>query len=266
MGQSSLALRIIALVAERDRIGTGDVVRELGVSRSAAYRALRVLEQQGYLMLAQSGRGYGVGPALVRLAESPAIETASRRRWIPVLGDVRDETGETVHVAALVGSQVLVVDGRRSAQEHDMGSRIGMTAPANSMAAGKLLLAALDDRLILSMIPSPRLPLRTSRTIGETDELLGEVGRIRDDGYACAIEESEAGIDSIAVPLDGSTFRDRVALVVSVPTERGGVRRLRRLGAVSATVIAEAAKRGQVSPWACRRPSASVGRPSSGTL
>lgn len=253
MSTQALPLRIIALASSRERIGIGDIVRELGASRSAAYRALRTLEQTGYLMLAQSGRGYGPGPALVHLAEVGAIDVAAKRRWASVLDGIRDATGETVHAAVLIGSQVLVVDGRRSVNENDMGSRIGMTAPANSMAAGKLLLAALDDRLIRSMIPGSDLPQRTSRTIASADALAAELDHIRHDGFAFAVQESETGVDSIAVPLDGSTYRDRVAAVVSLQSERGGLRQLRRLGVLATGVIADAAEAGTVQPWRLAR-------------
>ncbi len=253
MSTQELPLRIIGLASSRERIGIGDVVRELGVSRSAAYRALRTLEQADYLMLAPTGRGYGPGPALVHLAEIGAIDTAAKRRWASVLDGIRDATGETVHAAVLIGSQVLVVDGRRSVNENDMGSRIGMTAPANSMAAGKLLLAALDDRLIRSMIPSPDLPQRTSRTIASADALAAELRQIRHDGFAFAVQESENGVDSIAVPLDGSTYRDRVAAVVSLQSDRGGLRQLRRLGVLATGVISTAAAEGTVHPWRLAR-------------
>lgn len=252
MTASTLLLQVISLAARRDRLGIGDVVRELGASRSAAYRALRTLEDGGYLLLSPSGRGYGPGPELVRLSELPPIDGAARRGWAPVLDAIRDATGETVHVAALVGGQVLVVDGRRSAHEDDMGSRIGMTASANSMAAGKLLLAALDDRLVRAIIPATVLPQRTNRTIADADELLAELARIRRDGYACAVQESEAGIDSIAVPLDGATMGTRIAAVVSVPSDRGGIRRLRRLGMLAASAISAAAADGRVTPWRLR--------------
>lgn len=246
---TSLALRILSLAAERDRVGIGDVVRELGASRSSAYRALQSLEASGHLLLSETGRGYGAGPALLRLAEVPAVDAASRRAFAPVLGAIRDATGETVHASVLLGSQVLVLDGRRSAHEVDMGSRIGMTAPAHSMAAGKLLLAALDDRLVRAMIPADELPRRTSRTIGAADELMAELARVREQGYAMAVQESEAGVDSIALPLDGSTPRTRVAVVVSVPSERGGIRRLRSMGAIAGECLAAAADEGVIAPW-----------------
>lgn len=245
----ALALRLLPLVAERDRVGIGDVVREFGASRATAYRALRLLEEEGYVLLRESGRGYCPGPALLRLLEVPAIAVGTRRRWGSALSVVRDATDETVHAAVLTGTQILVVDGRGSAQAQNIGSRIGMTAPANAMAAGKLLLAALDDRLIGHIMPRVDLPQRTRKTISSADELLAELHRVRRDGYASAIQESESGIDSVALPFDGEGIKERSALVVSVPSERGGARRLRQLGAIASAEIRRLADEGAIRPW-----------------
>lgn len=247
---ADLQLRILGLIAQRDRIGVGNVVRELGASRSSAYRALRSLEEAGMLLLSPTGRGYGPGPSLVALTEVHAIEPAARRRRSAALDAIRDATGETVHASILVGSQVVAIDGRGSPTGGDMGSRIGMTAPANAMAAGKLLLAALDDRLIHFMVPDSVLPRRTPRTISDPSKLLQELEQIRRDGFATALQESEEGVDSVAIPLDGTTMRDRVAAVVSVPSERGGIPRLRRLAVAASRVVREAR---DVHPWPVSR-------------
>lgn len=254
---ASTALQVLRMFVTRDQIGVGDVSRELGISRSAAYRCLLSLEAERFVMLSPSGRGYGPGPDLVAFSEIPAITESSRRRWAPILRTVRDDLGESVHSSVLVGNQVLVTEGRRSVHSEDMGSRIGMTSPAHAMAAGKLLLAALDDRLVRAIMPTDGLSPRTPRTVVDIDVLLEQLAGVRRDGFACAIQESEVGIDSVAVPLDGSSFRDRAALVISAPSERGGRPRLRRLGIAAREIIAAASDASGVSPWEFRRRSTS---------
>lgn len=250
---ATIVLQVLGMLATRDQIGVGEVSRELGISRSSAYRALLSLESESFIMLSPSGRGYGPGPSLIAFSEVRAIEGDTRRRWAPILRGVRDALGESVHSSVLVGSQVLVTEGRRSVHSEDMGSRIGMTLPAHAMAAGKLLLAALDDRLVRAIMPADGLVARTPLTITDIEVLLQELADVRRDGFACAIQESEVGIDSVAIPLDGSSFRDRSALVISAPSERGGRVRLRRLGIAAREVIAESAEANGITPWAFRR-------------
>ncbi|GAA1702216.1 IclR family transcriptional regulator [Microbacterium sediminicola] len=241
-----LALRAVELLGARGRIGTGDLMAACEVSRSAAFRCLRALEREGYALLSPTGRGYGPGPALLALQAIPAIDPDVRARRGQALAAVRDVVGESVHSTILVGLDVLVTDGRRSVHDEDMGSRIGMTAAAHAMAAGKLLLAALDARLVERMLPPDPLAQRTPFTAHDRETFLRELDVVREEGAAYTSHESELGIESIAVPLDGLSHRDRVALVVSVPRSRGGQPRLRDLGARARAVISA---RPEVEPW-----------------
>lgn len=236
------------LLVERDRITTGELAGELGTSRSTAHRVMAEFEAKGYAVLGRRGRGYSAGPALHAISRVPALEPVNRFRLRPVVQELRERTGESVHSAVLAGDHVLVVDGRRSKYQLDIGLRIGMTAPANAMAAGKLLLAAMPDESVEALMPSPLLR-RSPASIATLHELLPVLGDVRRTGFARAVQESEPGVNSIAVPLHGMYRMDRVALVVSVPLARGVRRRLDELAGMATEVVREYAALGVVKPW-----------------
>lgn len=213
-------MRVLLLFSERDVLSSTEVAELIGVSRATAHRVLLTLSTQGLVSLRGRGRGYVPGPALASFGRCEDVSRERRERMRRVITDVREQTGESVHVSALVGGRVVVVDGRRSRHIHDIGLRIGMTADPHAMAAGKLLLAAMDDAQAFALLPAEPFPARGPATVRSREELLGEFVAIRRAGWACAIQESEAGVASIAVPLDGSHWRDRTALVVSAPLER----------------------------------------------
>jgi DNA-binding IclR family transcriptional regulator len=168
---------------------------------------------------------------------TPGIQPKTKFKLRPVIQAVREQTGESVHSAVLLGNQVLVVDGRRSSHPKDIGLRIGMTAPAHAMAAGKLLLAQLDQAQLRAILPNPTLPRRGPKTITKREELEAELHRVRAAGVAFTIQESETGINSLALPLAGSNWRDRIALVISLPISRGKASRLRELAEISESII-----------------------------
>lgn len=246
------ALATLRLLVERDRITIGELAAALGVSRSAAHRVMQAFQDAGYAVLGRSGRGYSPGPALLGISRVPALKPALRFRFRPVLQELRERTGESVHSAVLTGDHVLVVDGRRSRFENDIGLRIGMTAPANVMAAGKLLLAAMTDEAVESVMPAALLR-RAPASIASMDRLLPALAEIRRTGVARTVQESEPGVNSIAMPLHGDTRINRLALVVSVPLERGSARRLSELARAAKDVVAEFSALGVVKPWAFRR-------------
>jgi len=252
LGGLDLGLRVISMLSTRDRVSIGDVARATGASRAAAYRCLRTLEGRGFVTLSSTGRGYFVGPQLLGISTDAVLEPRARPRHREVLADVRQSTGESVHTAVLIGARVLVVDGRRSVHADDIGVRIGMTAWAHALAAGKLLLAAYNDEQVASVLPPDPLPQPGASTIRAAADLRVALEDTRRRGWALAMQESEPGVCSIAVPLDGSHWRDRAALVVSVPAARGSRARLEELATATRSIVAAHAKRGTVRPWRFR--------------
>ena len=249
VGATTIALE---LLITRDRISIVQVADAAGISRSAAHRLMQTLVGRGYAVLGASGRGYSAAGRLLGLSNVPALAPRARFRLRPVLQELRERTGESVHTAVLVGDHVLVVDGRRSAFSLDIGLRVVMTAPANAMAAGKLLLAAMSDEAVVGLMTQPLLR-RAPATIGSIEVLLAALAGIRRSGWSRAVQESEPGVNSIAVPLDGSSRIDRVALVISVPSSRGGDSRLAELARSARAVVDEFASRELVHPWRMRR-------------
>jgi len=249
-----VGLQVIELLLQHDRISIGIVAEHLGISAAAAHRTLRTLEARGFAMLSSTGRGYLPGPALLTRATITGISAETRQRLRPVLQDARALTGESVHSAVLTGDHVLVVDGRRSSHERDIGLRIGMTAPAHAMAAGKLLLAALDDQQVLAALPPDPLVRRGPNTITSREDLLTALRQIRRRGWAEARQESELGVHSVALPLDGTDWRSRVVLVASLPSARTRGRGTAQIVAGLRSVIQTYAERGVIEPFTLRRP------------
>lgn len=242
-------IRALALFAVHDRLSSTQVATLLGVSRATAHRMLRALADAGFVSLRARGRGYVPGPMLGALGRGEPIEQARRERHRAIIADVRERTGESVHVSALVGGRVVVVDGRRSVHEVDIGLRIGMTAEAHAMAAGKVLLAALDDEHAVSLLPPEPFTRRGPATVRSMAQLRAELAVTRRRGWGAAVQESEAGLVSVAVPLDGAHWRDRTALVVSAPIERVDAGWAERTAAVARAAV----RRGGVDGWALRQ-------------
>lgn len=214
-------LRVMMMFATRDTLSITAVVQHLGISRSTAYRLLNTLRNRGVIALGPTGRGYHPGPALVDMARPMGIDIRSRDRYRAVIEDAVVRTGETIHVATLVGSQILFFDGSEADQAVRVSLRIGYLRPAYASAAGKLLLSAFIPAQIRSLYPGEELPRFTDRTLGTVTELLAELADVREQGYATVSGDMVPGLGGVAIVLQGRSWRDRVALLASIPTERG---------------------------------------------
>ncbi|WP_406466097.1 IclR family transcriptional regulator [Streptomyces sp. NBC_00111] len=221
-------LRLMRLFLTHDTLSVTDAARELDVARSTAHRVLSTLEARGFATRDTSGRGYSAGPELVTLGRPAGYGPGIGARLRVVLDAAATATGETVSTAALIGDQVIITDGRESPHPVRAVLETGRAQPAHATSAGKVLLAQLTAEQVCALYPEERLPGLTSRTLVSRTALLSELAAIRALGRADSAGESVRGMDAVAVPLAGNSWRDRLALMASMPADRGGEPELAR--------------------------------------
>lgn len=213
------ALQVLMLLGEQPRLRLTDVSQYLGVASSTAHRLLAMLQYRGFVRQDAATRGYVPGPTLDGLAFGLLRRLDVRTRARPVLERLNTELGETIHLGRLEGNQVHFIDSLESARALRVGGRLGRSMPAHCTSTGKALLAELPEDELLRLYPDPELVRLTPQSIGTRRELVEELGRIRERGYARSMEEAEEGVSSIAVALH-STQSPRLAINVSVPLNR----------------------------------------------
>ncbi|MER5181251.1 IclR family transcriptional regulator [Streptomyces sp. NPDC002896] len=214
-------LRLMRLFLDHDTLSVTDAARRLGVARSTAHRVLSTLEARGFATRDESGRGYSAGPELVRLGRPAGYGPEIRQRLQSVLDDAAARTGETVTSVALIGDQVILTDGRESQHPVRVMLEVGRTHPAHATSAGKVLLSRMTTEQVCALYPEERLPEVTPHTITSRKHLLEELAWVRERGYAVSRGESVWGMHAVAVPLAGTSWRDRLALMASAPADRG---------------------------------------------
>lgn len=214
-------LRLMRLFLTHDSLTVSEAAARLSVGRSTAHRVLSTLEGRGFAIRDSSGRGYSAGPELVRLGRPAGFGSADRERLGAVLDDAVRRTGETVRSAALIGDRIIVTDGRESPHPVRVVLETGRTHPAHATSGGKMLLSRMTTEQVRALYPQERLDEVTPHTLGSRSALLAELADIRAGGYALSRGESVPGMNTVAVPLAGSSWRDRLALVACAPADRG---------------------------------------------
>lgn len=130
----------------------------------------------------------------------------------------------------LDGADVVYLDKLESSHPIRLTSMVGGRNPAHATAVGKALLAwtyATDDAIRGWLERIGSLRGRTPNTITDEQGLVREMARIRADGYARDMEESELGVRCVAVPVFlGRTIPD-AAISVSAPRDRLPATRIR---------------------------------------
>jgi DNA-binding IclR family transcriptional regulator len=221
------ALRVMKLFMERTSITVSEASDELEVGRSTAHRLLAMLVYHGFVRQDPRSRVYVPGPTLVDLGLAVVRQMDVRQVARPYLAALANDVGETVHLATLVGTEVVYVECVEGPRAVRFGNRVGMTVPAYSGAMGKALLAELDTEEIHRLFPSTRLHRVTPRSPGTRRELEDRLDEVRRDGYATNVEENEAGLSSIAAAVTDARGILHGAVSVGGPSDRLPLTRLR---------------------------------------
>ena len=163
-----------------------------------------------------------VPPLRARAAAVPArrelLDDAQRRR-AAAPGHLVDEIGETANLAMLDGDQVAYVAQAPGRHSMRMFTEVGRRVHPHCTAVGKALLAALDGRRRPGPARSaPACRATRPHTVTDPDELLAQLDRVRDRGYAMDEGEQEVGVRCVAVAVPESTLP--LAMSVSGPAPR----------------------------------------------
>jgi DNA-binding IclR family transcriptional regulator len=174
------------------------VAAELQVHQRTARRLLNRMVSDGWLIRRDGPRPtYTPTMRIVALAAQLAHRTPLVRHATDLAGALQARTGGTVHLA---------VPSYRSALRlvRVTGERCGAPAlrdlaPANAIAAGKLLLAFREPwrQVVLA---SPLVAV-TERTQTDARALATELEDVRERGYATEDGEFRAGVRAFAVPV-----------------------------------------------------------------
>lgn len=213
------ALRLLLLFETQPSIRLTDASNYLGVASSTAHRLMGMLLYRGFVRQNPATRAYEPGQALSSIAFAIRRQMDIRTLARPVLEQLFQKTRETVHFARLERTDAQFIDAIESSRAVRVGSRQGVTLPANCTATGKAMLSRLTQEQLRELYPNNELPGLTGNSITSRADLEAELDKVRRIGYATSREESEDGVTSVAVSIAGPSGAI-YGINVSVPAHR----------------------------------------------
>ncbi|WP_069386435.1 IclR family transcriptional regulator [Cellulosimicrobium cellulans] len=225
LGSVDKALSALEALAAAGPTGLplGELAHDLGLHKASLHRTLAALRHRGYAEQDEATGRYRLGSAATALATVYLGEENLPALLHPALVAVCQATDELVHLGALAGTEIVYLDKVEPARTVRVWSAVGRRRPAATTALGRALLAHQDlDDARLAWYADAAPPDVT------TADLRATCARAREHGFAHEVEENEAGISCVAVPvLRGG--RPVAAISVTVPVERLGARRRREI-------------------------------------
>lgn len=248
------AARLLAsFSAAEPELGVTELARRMGLAKSAVHRLLTTLASEHLVERNAATRRYRLG---IRLYELGAIVSSHLELHDAValyIDELRNLTGETVHVAILDGAEVVYVERRESPRTLRAFSRVGHRNFAHCTSTGKVLLAHLSSDELDALLRGRTLEAKTPYTITDPSRLREELDCVRLRGNATNINEGEEGLASVAAPIRDASGQVIAAISVAGPVSRLEGETLRRFAAATTQTAAAISERLGYRPEA-RRP------------
>lgn len=203
--------------AAHPRLTLSEVARKTGLTRAAARRYLLTLAKLEYAET--DGKHYWLTPRVMRLGYAYLATASLPKLAQPILEEIGEKTLDVASIAVLDGSDILFLARSANRRIVSVSTTVGTRIPAYCAAMGRVLLADRTDAEIEAFVKSIRPKKLTPRTRVGQRELIEEIARAREQGYAVNDEELELGLRTIAVPVSDS--RGKVVLAMSVSLQAG---------------------------------------------
>lgn len=203
--------------AENGDIGVRELARRLELSATIVQRLVTSLAARGYIEKSAETSRY-------RLGHRSMILGASGERGVDYVVTARRELDRLAHEHHLNGFVSVLRSGRAIyllAVQADgpvaIRVSIGSEMPLHSTAAGKVLLAALDDGEARKLLGSRKLVAITPHTITDPAALVASLAKVRRQGFATVVEENIPGVLSVGAPITDRGGNVVAALSVAFP-------------------------------------------------
>lgn len=209
-------MHVLQLVADaQEPVNVAALMRASGYPRPTVHRIVAALIAERLLVENQHSATLALGPRLIQLASRSWGRSELRLAAVDELKRLRDQTGETVHLAVPNGNNMVYIEKLESPSAVRMSSRIGTSVSLHATAVGKAYMAALDDTALKALMKGLPMPRYTGNTTVEPAALRAQIEQTRQRGWSVDNEENEAGIFCFGAVVRGATGAPVAAISVS---------------------------------------------------
>jgi IclR family acetate operon transcriptional repressor len=196
------------------------IAAEAGLSDATTLRYLSSLVSHGLLDRDPASRQYRIGMRMFLLARSAVSGRDFMSMVVSSMARLVEQFNETVNFGARVGHDLVIVHALQSSQPIRMGAAVGDKDAWHASGLGKAILSTLPVTDVRSLLARTDLTQLTPRTLTDPDDLLRELARVRERGFAIDDEETVEGLRCAAAPVRDAAGTARYALSVSGPAYR----------------------------------------------
>ncbi|WP_158228221.1 IclR family transcriptional regulator [Pseudonocardia sp. MH-G8] len=234
------AVSMVEALAAHESLSATQLAEVLDTGKATAFRLARTLVARGWLVQDED-RSYRLGPGLLGLTGRTAeLDLSGELR--SVMSELRDQTGETIHLTKLDGRHIVYLEQLESPQPVLSVAVLGSRSPAHCVSPGLAQLAALTPERLEWVLSVP-LPRHTDASLSEPGLLRQELARVRARGYAINVGGYRAEVGGVGSAVVDDAGRPVAGLSVCVPVYRLHRLDAHRIGRMLADAAVDAGRR-----------------------
>ena len=212
--------------SEHPSLTLSEVAERTGLTRAAARRFLLTLQELGYV--GSSGRQFSLRPRVLALGYAYLSSFSVSQIAQPHLEDLAEELHESCSVSVLDGDDLVYVARASANRIMTIALTVGTRLPPYPTSMGRVLLAHLPEAELEAYLSRTELRKLTERTVVDPAELRAILATVRSQGWAAVDQELEAGVRSIAVPIQDGSGKVVAAINASAHAARVPMRTLEK--------------------------------------
>ncbi len=217
--QAAHVLDLLEYFAQAKQPSTlAEISAAMGWPRSSTFNLLTTLARQGFLYEPRPRGGFYPSPRWLKLLESIAETERIPESLCSAADEVAKATGETVAVAAPVGTNAVFLHVVESPAVIRYSAQVGTQVPIHATAVGRALLAQYSQRERTSTLKRVEYEKFSAKALMSAAQVEAEIKRSATRGWHENIDTHTTDLTGVALAA-GLPDR-RLAIVVGGPTNR----------------------------------------------
>ncbi len=198
--------------------GISQVALLLGLHKSQVHRAMKTLEDMGFLQKNPETDRYCLGLSSLQVGTAAEEQSGLFVETRPLLRELAERAEAAVSLRILVHDKIFIVESAESPGFLRVTSFRGARLPWNFGAGSKVLAAFASSGFTEEMIRKYGLTRFTEQTIVDPEVYLNEIALVREQRYSTSDGEGIRGSYSVAVPVFLPAGKQVAALVAATPS------------------------------------------------
>ncbi len=208
------ALNILELLAvQKSGLGVTEIGLKVGLHKSTAFRLLNALAERGYIEKDSDNGTYKIGMKVVEISSIHLNSIELKTEAAPSLRTLAAISTQPVHLATLMGSEVVYIEKVDTLSSIRMYSNIGKRIPAHCTGVGRALYLDASESELTEAFKGYNFVGYTKHTVSNLRDFINQMKGFKELGYVIDNEEHEIGIRCIAAPI--RDYRGRIIASVS---------------------------------------------------